>query len=77
MDRATPLMNGASIRGHRKAMRAVGEAAETKTHPGSAVEVLLTFTRFGLTSFGGPVAHLGYFRAECVERRKWLDAILD
>ena len=32
-----------------------------------------TFLRLGLTSFGGPVAHLGYFRAECVERRKWLD----
>ena len=32
-----------------------------------------TFLRLGLTSFGGPVAHLGYFRAECVERRRWLD----
>ena len=32
-----------------------------------------TFLRLGLTSFGGPVAHLGYFRAEYVERRKWLD----
>ena len=32
-----------------------------------------TFLRLGLTSFGGPVAHLGYFRAEVVERRKWLD----
>ncbi len=30
------------------------------------------FLRLGLTSFGGPVAHLGYFRAECVERRQWL-----
>ena len=54
-------------------MSAVSEAAETKTHPGSAVEVLRIFTRLGLTSFGGPVAHLGYFRAEFVERRKWLD----
>jgi len=35
--------------------------------------VLLVFLRLGLTSFGGPVAHLGYFRAEFVERRKWLD----
>ncbi len=40
---------------------------------GSAVEVLLAFLRLGLTSFGGPVAHLGYFRAEFVERRRWLD----
>jgi len=31
------------------------------------------FLRLGLTSFGGPLAHLGYFRAEFVERRKWLD----
>ncbi|MFN8639399.1 MAG: chromate efflux transporter [Dehalococcoidia bacterium] len=30
-------------------------------------------TRLGLTSFGGPIAHLGYFRAEYVERRHWLD----
>jgi chromate transporter len=35
--------------------------------------VLAVFTRLGLTSFGGPVAHLGYFRAELVGRRKWLD----
>jgi chromate transporter len=39
----------------------------------SALEVLLVFLRLGLTSFGGPVAHLGYFRGEFVERRKWLD----
>jgi chromate transporter len=36
-------------------------------------EVLLVFLRLGLTSFGGPIAHLGYFRDEFVERRKWLD----
>jgi len=35
--------------------------------------VLLVFLRLGVTSFGGPVAHLGYFRSEFVERRKWLD----
>src|SRR3954454_4560265 len=40
---------------------------------GSWSEVLRVFLRLGLTSFGGPVAHLGYFRAEFVERRKWLD----
>ncbi len=40
---------------------------------GSAREVLWAFLRLGLTSFGGPVAHLGYFRAEFVERRRWLD----
>jgi len=36
-------------------------------------EVFRVFLRLGLTSFGGPVAHLGYFRAEFVARRKWLD----
>lgn len=34
--------------------------------------LFLTFLRLGLTSFGGPVAHLGYYRAEFVERKKWL-----
>lgn len=36
------------------------------------MEVFLAFLKLGLTSFGGPVAHLGYFRAEFVERRRWL-----
>jgi chromate transporter len=39
---------------------------------GNAAEVFAAFLKLGLTSFGGPVAHLGYFRAEFVERRKWL-----
>jgi chromate transporter len=34
--------------------------------------VLLAFLRLGCTSFGGPVAHIGYFRTEFVERRRWL-----
>ncbi len=34
--------------------------------------VFLIFLRLGLTSFGGPVAHLGYFRDEFVIRRRWL-----
>jgi chromate transporter len=41
--------------------------------PGRADEVLLAFLKLGLTSFGGPVAHLGYFHNEFVIRRKWLD----
>src|SRR5450631_2184642 len=40
---------------------------------GSAGEVFAAFLKLGLTSFGGPIAHLGYFRNEFVERRKWLD----
>ncbi len=39
---------------------------------GRVAEVFRIFLRLGLTSFGGPVAHLGYFRAELVERRRWL-----
>ncbi|MDQ1082794.1 MULTISPECIES: chromate efflux transporter [Microbacterium] len=40
---------------------------------GRVGEVFLAFLRLGLTSFGGPVAHLGYFRDDLVERRKWMD----
>src|SRR5207237_8569653 len=40
---------------------------------GFFLEVLGVFARLGLTSFGGPIAHLGYFRQEIVVRRKWLD----
>src|SRR5260370_7758562 len=40
---------------------------------GRAGEVFAAFLKLGLTSFGGPIAHLGYFRNEFVERRKWLD----
>lgn len=39
----------------------------------SLLEILLVSTRLGLTSFGGPIAHLGYFREEYVSRRKWLN----
>lgn len=50
----------------------------TKSHPSSrtqplkALHVFLIFLRLGLTSFGGPIAHLGYFQQEFVKRRKWL-----
>ncbi|MDE1460871.1 chromate efflux transporter [Spartinivicinus poritis] len=43
-----------------------------KTTNQSAWSVFLIFLRLGLTSFGGPVAHLGYFRDEFVIRRQWL-----
>ncbi len=39
----------------------------------ASLEVLRIFLRLGLTSFGGPIAHLGYFRNEFVVRRRWLD----
>lgn len=38
----------------------------------SVAEVFRVFLKLGLTSFGGPIAHLGYFRDELVTRRKWL-----
>ncbi|MCM1011527.1 MULTISPECIES: chromate efflux transporter [unclassified Brevibacterium] len=41
-------------------------------HPGTVGEVFRVFLRLGLTSFGGPVAHLGYFRETFVARRRWL-----
>jgi chromate transporter len=40
---------------------------------GSFLEVLWVATRLGLTSFGGPIAHLGYFHEEYVKGRKWID----
>jgi chromate transporter len=40
---------------------------------GRVGEVFTAFLKLGLTSFGGPIAHLGYFRDELVVRRKWLD----
>jgi chromate transporter len=45
----------------------------TTSTTGSIAEVFAIFLRLGCTSFGGPIAHLGYFRAEFVERRRWLD----
>jgi chromate transporter len=53
----------------------VGERGDggAETGSGSAAEVFRVFLKLGLTSFGGPIAHLGYFHTEFVERRRWLD----
>ncbi|RJN32628.1 chromate efflux transporter [Nesterenkonia natronophila] len=48
------------------------EPAPRNAHPGTVAEVFLIFLRLGLTSFGGPVAHLAYFREALVERRRWV-----
>ncbi|WP_066175202.1 chromate efflux transporter [Bacillus marinisedimentorum] len=40
-------------------------------HP--LLEILIVSTRLGLSSFGGPIAHLGYFHEEYIRRRKWMD----
>lgn len=44
----------------------------TDTDGRSSWAIFLIFLRLGLTSFGGPLAHLGYFRDEFVTRRRWL-----
>ena len=49
------------------------EATGGHSHAGSPREVLLAFLKLGVSSFGGPIAHIGYFREEFVVRRRWLD----
>ena len=53
--------------------KAATEQALPNRGQGSFFEVLWISTRLGLTSFGGPIAHLGYFHEEYVKRRKWID----
>jgi chromate transporter len=52
----------------------MGDGSESADRPprGTVLEVLRAFLRLGVTSFGGPIAHVGYFRREFVERRRWL-----
>jgi chromate transporter len=45
----------------------------TPAGKGAALEVLLVFLKLGLSCFGGPIAHIGYFRNEFVTQRRWLD----
>ncbi|HWH97129.1 MAG TPA: chromate transporter, partial [Pseudolysinimonas sp.] len=49
------------------------DTSATEPSRGTVAEVFAAFLRLGLTSFGGPIAHLGYFRTEFVERRRWID----
>ncbi|MEY9185526.1 chromate transporter [Bradyrhizobium sp. USDA 326] len=49
------------------------DAIEDNKSATSPAEVLLIFLKLGLTCFGGPIAHIGYFRDEFVVRRKWID----
>ncbi|MQR97582.1 chromate transporter [Fictibacillus phosphorivorans] len=46
---------------------------ENKSLLKTLLEILIVSTRLGLTSFGGPIAHLGYFHEEYVRKRKWMD----
>ena len=52
---------------------AIAPAEIDAPQPGSPLEVLLAFLKLGFTCFGGPIAHIGYFREEFVVRRRWLD----
>jgi chromate transporter len=56
-----------------KAARNGGTALEAGAIMGSPGEVFRAFLKLGLMSFGGPIAHLGYFRNEFVLRRRWID----
>jgi chromate transporter len=49
-----------------------GESRQEDSVRGNPLEVFLVFLRLGLTAFGGPIAHLGYFQREIIERRKWI-----
>jgi chromate transporter len=53
-------------------MTEIADSRQAAT-PGRWTEVLAVFLRLGLTSFGGPIAHLGYFREEFVTKRRWVD----
>jgi len=48
-------------------------SSKDRDRSGSAIEVLLAFAKLGASCFGGPIAHIGYFRQESVVRRRWLD----
>ena len=52
---------------------AAGEFMPGSRHAGTASEVLRVFSELGVSCFGGPIAHIGYFREEFVVRRRWLD----
>src|ERR1700757_3381724 len=53
-------------------MTSVAQQPE-RAEQGSALEGLAVFLKLGVSCFGGPIAHIGYFREEFVTRRRWLD----
>ena len=78
-ERHPPGVARSTLNDPRRRGRATREPASAAdgtalaTARGSVWEVLSVAFRLGITSFGGPIAHLGYFRAEYVLRRRWLD----
>jgi len=67
-------LNASIITANRSPLKAetLDNMDSSENKPLSFWSILIIFTRLGLTSFGGPIAHLGYFREEFVVRRKWL-----
>lgn len=71
---ATPGTPSLFTRNQASSNPSVAYSAQTvSVQHGSPGEVFLAFSKLGLTSFGGPIAHLGYFHREFVERRCWLN----
>jgi chromate transporter len=69
-----PITNQNLLRGKRDLSTAINDSGDKPAMAqGTPIEVFRVFLKLGLTSFGGPVAHLGYFREELVVRRKWID----
>ncbi|WP_336509911.1 chromate transporter, partial [Agrobacterium tumefaciens] len=56
----------------KSSTRTIETEVRSQRH-GTPGEVFAAFLKLGVTSFGGPIAHLGYFRDELVVRRKWID----
>ena len=54
-------------------MSTMTEVEQQGSRTGSPLEVLRIFAKLGFTCFGGPIAHIGYFRDEFVVRRKWVE----
>ncbi len=57
----------------RTETRVAVASGDAQPPSGSATEVLRAFAKLGISSFGGPIAHIGYFHQEFVVRRRWLD----
>ncbi|WP_419394008.1 chromate transporter [Cytobacillus praedii] len=49
------------------------KSQKTERYFSKLIEILIISTRLGFTSFGGPIAHLGYFHEEYIRKRKWMD----
>ena len=66
-------MNGAGGEKNDAKDFAAPSVAGNAKRLGSPLEVFRVFLKLGVSSFGGPIAHIGYYREEFVVRRRWLD----